>query len=382
MSLRVYVRIEKATDLPEDLRGSECHMKLVLGQVIMRTKTRAVDHIHRHIVFADIATGRSNELFVFGVKSMEQLASTKLRIQLRKDRFFLRSQRIGEASIPLAVLDISRSLMASFPLRGGSSVNADSGDSEIIPGAGTKAFGCVLVRVEIEADAVPAPLVVPQPKEPNNTTSTPLPTSSNSTEELNNSPDPNSGPTTAPKSFLMMNTSGHPASKAQTTMRLRTHGTQTDRLFMTEDDVHGLSEGMPPYRRSEETSTNMSTIMRLDPPPSQDVFAPRQSLLPVDVLARQRTAAAHPNDDVEGLMLYCEQTQRYQRELETTLAKHHLDTTRSRLKAIQSIQTRKQMRNAASTSSAQETKRRVDDAEPMSENLVTSSELERLVAIL
>jgi hypothetical protein len=323
MSMRVYVRVEKVTDVPQELLGTNCHIKLVLGNVIMRTRTRVVDDLHRALLFSEVATGRLNELFVFGAKSLDHLANMKLSLQLRRQRVFLRSHKTAEAIVPLALVDPTRSLKAAFPLR-----SAD-GDR---PGA--VSFGNVHVRIETEFDAQPATPTVEEAAGTNH--------AARETE----------GPTVAninvsPRSFSMLAPSSQPhqevpskrgASLVGRTAKMRQCGTQTDRLFMTESDLSGIADGVASGVAATHGPSAVGTVFNManvGSPPPPEVFNTRRTFLPVDVLAQQKVAVAHPSDDIEGLILYCEQTQRYQRELETTLAKHSLDTARSRIRALQ-----------------------------------------------
>jgi hypothetical protein len=322
MSMRVYVRVEKVTDVPQELLGTTCHIKLVLGNVIMRTRTRVVDDRHRAILFSEVATGRHNELFVFGAKSLDHLANMKLSLQLRRRRVFLRSHKTAEAVVPLALVDPTRSLKAAFPLR-----SAD-GDR---PGA--VSFGNVHVRIETEFDAQPATTTVEEAAE-----------TSHAVPEAE-------GPSVAnvnvsPRSFSMLASAPPPqphqevpskrgASLVGRTAKMRQCGTQTDRLFMTESDLSGLADGIASGVAATHGPSAVFNMANVGSPPPPEVFNTHRTFLPVDVLAQQKVAVAHPSDDIEGLILYCEQTQRYQRELETTLAKHSLDTARSRIRALQ-----------------------------------------------
>jgi hypothetical protein len=333
MSLRVYVRVDKVTELDEQLCGEKCHMKLILGQVIMRTKSEVVDDVQRTIAFKDMATGRLLELFVFAVKSVDHLRFVKLRIQLRRDRFLLRSHRVGEAVVPLAMLDMSRSLVASFPLRSGE-------DGSAAPG---KTYGKVLVRVEMEEDSKTSASPTTAPRSGESHEAPPMQEEEH-TDEAVDAPTSSSAQAVVPRSFSMIRPTAQrvPSTDRSDCKRpggsggsMRSFGTQTDRLSITTADIKTMDDDLAMASSQAVKTVGEATVWRLDPPPPADVFAPRRASLPVDVLAQQYTAPAHPTDEVEGLILYCEQSQRYQRELEATLTRHHLDVAKTRLKAIQ-----------------------------------------------
>ncbi|CUG91306.1 Hypothetical protein, putative [Bodo saltans] len=390
MSLRIYVRIEKVTDVPQSLLGTDCHVKLVLGSVIMRTRSHTVDDVYHTLQFSEIATGRLNELFVFGAKSIDHLANMKLSLQLRRHRIFLRSQKTAEAVIPLALVDPARSLKAAFPLR---PIASDEGGSGGGGREGT--LGNIHVRIEVELDAQPS----------SHLDETAANSSTNVDPREIESPTAPNGGEISPRSFSMIATSQQPppqqAQQPQSNRtpsgtsgrrpvsapapKMRQSGTQTDRLFMTGADIKGLSEGISSGQTAIQGPAALGTIFsmaRVGPPPAPDVVSPRRTILPVDVLAQQKVAVAHPTDDVEGLILYCEQTQRYQRELETSLAKHHLDTARSRIRALQGGRNSSSLSEWQRAATEKPVNGHTDPMNTPSLPLAEDIELERMLAIL
>lgn len=304
--MRVYLRVEKMTELPPELEGRMCHVKLVCGAVIMRTRSaRCKDHV---VTFVDLESRQFNEVFVLYAKSVTALSKMHVKLQLRQDRFVLRSKRIGVATCALAMVDTQRLLFGVVPILDARDAKANIENAGFEVTEGTKKFGKITVRIEVEDEAEDS-------------------TDENKDTNLKLTDEPTPPPVEMEEVPVVS------SSNIRTPVIRRTRGTQTDRLSFTAQDARNIEASLQLSER-QPASTYFSSSFRADNPPPEAVLQSPRSMLPPEAQALRMTSPAFPADEREGLLLFCEHNAKYQRELERSLAMFHLDRLKVRAKAL------------------------------------------------